>query len=220
MKRDLKSRTRAEFTQWSQTYDRHWLNRYLFEPSHAAMLRQLEATGAGVALDIACGTGELAMRLARRGWRVVGLDLCLSMLQCARSKLNGTAHAIRLAVADSERLPFPAGTFDAVTCANAFHHFPNQQRAVREMRRVLRPGGRLLILDGWPDHWLGRVVYDVVVNCVEGGVRHRESQDMRRLFHRAGFTQTSQERTYSPLPFLLTGGMAPTGGRIAPGKQW
>ena len=57
---------------------------------------------------------------------------------------------------DSERLPFATGSFDFVTCTNSFHHYPRQNRAVVEMHRVLRPGGRLLIIDGYRDaHGVG-----------------------------------------------------------------
>ena len=52
---------------------------------------------------------------------------------------------------DSERLPFATGTFDVVTCANSFHHYPHQDRAVAEMHRVLQPGGRLMLIDGYRD---------------------------------------------------------------------
>ncbi len=58
---------------------------------------------------------------------------------------------------DSERLPFASGSFDIVTCANSFHHYPRQDRAVAEMRRVLRPGGRLMIIDGYRDGAMGLV---------------------------------------------------------------
>jgi len=75
--------------------------------------------------------------------------------------------------------------------------------------RVLRPGGRLFILDGWPDHWLGQIIYDLVIGCVEGGVQHCSSEDMRRLLQSAGFTALVQKWIYSPFPLLVTSGSVP-----------
>lgn len=210
MVHETKRKAHAEFSDWAQTYDAHWLNRFLFEPSHAMLLKELRAMRAGRLLDIGCGTGELAGRLAQRGWSVTALDLCEPMLRQARTKLNGGARTVSLIVADSERLPFGTASFDAITCANSFHHYPHQDAVVHEMRRVLRPGGHLLLLDGWPDQFIGRIVYDVIITQVEGGtVWHRESPHMRTMLREAGFTAVSQKRAYGLFPILLTHGTAP-----------
>ena len=75
---------------------------------------------------------------------------------------------------------------------------------------MLKPGGRLLLLDGWPDHWMGRILYDMIITHVEGGtVWHRESHHMREMFSGAGFAQVTQKRVYSLFPILLTRGIVP-----------
>lgn len=207
---EAKTKAHAQFSEWAASYDSHWLNEFLFEPSHALLLKALRPLAPGLALDIGCGTAELAGRLARRGWHVIGLDLCEPMLHRARFKLNGHTGTVRLAAGDSEHLPFADRTFDAVTCANSFHHYPHQAAVVREMFRVLKPGGRLLLLDGWPDQFVGRIVYDVIIARVEGGaVRHREARHARALLEEAGFRHIHQKRTYSLFPLLLTQGVVP-----------
>jgi ubiquinone/menaquinone biosynthesis C-methylase UbiE len=207
---ELKREAHAEFCDWAATYDAHWLNQFLFEPSHRLLMREMKSTPPGRILDVGCGTGELASRLAQRGWRVIGLDLCEPMLHRARFKLNGHAESVRLAVADSEHIPFADGTFDAVTCANSFHHYPRQDAVIHELHRVLKPGGQLFLLDGWPDQFIGRVVYDVIITRVEGGqVWHRESRAVQAMFANAGFERVSQRRTYSLFPILLTRGSVP-----------
>jgi len=208
---ELKRSAHAEFSDWAESYDNHWLNAMLFEPSHSVLLEEVEALPPGRALDVGCGTGELASRLSWRGWQVVGLDLCEAMIHKARHKLNGNADRVRLTVADSEHLPFATDSFNVVTCANSFHHYPHQEAVIRELFRVLKPGVRLLLLDGWPDHFMGRVVFDVIITHVEGGqVKHRDAIYLERTFKRVGFASVSQRRMYSLLcPTLLTRGTVP-----------
>jgi ubiquinone/menaquinone biosynthesis C-methylase UbiE len=109
---------------------------------------------------------------------------------------------------DSERLPFGSRTFDIVTCANSFHHYPRQDRAIAEMRRVLRFGGRLMIIDGYRDGLWGWFIYDVCVATVEGEVHHASAERFRELMHGAGLQAVAQRRFRGPAPFLLTEGIA------------
>ena len=109
---------------------------------------------------------------------------------------------------DSERLPFPAGAFDVVTCANSFHHYPHQDGAVDEMHRVLKPGGRLILVDGCRDGPWGWFIYDVCVAGVEGDVLHASARRVRELFARGGFVETTQKVHRGLAPFLLTEGVA------------
>ncbi len=109
----------------------------------------------GRLLDLATGSGVLAASLARAcpAATVVGADFSLPMLRRAQAR----ERVARLAVADAMRLPFSDGAFDAVTVAFGLRNMPSYSGALEEMRRVLRPGGRVLILDfsvpgGW---WRG-----------------------------------------------------------------
>ena len=115
---------------------------------------------------------------------------------------------------DSERLPFPDGALDVVTCANSFHHYPHQDRAVAEMYRVLKPGGRLFLLDGCRDSVWGWFIYDVCVAAVEGEVRHASARHFRELLHGAGFAQMTQKVYHGPAPFLLTEAVARPAGTL------
>lgn len=102
------------------------------------------APGASV-LDVACGTGVLAehaQRLVGESGRVVALDPSLAMLLCARARGAG-----RLARARAEALPFGDASFDLVTMGYALRHVADLRTTFAEYRRVLRPGGRLLVLE-------------------------------------------------------------------------
>ena len=97
-------------------------------------------------LDVACGTGDLTALLARRGAaRVVGLDCCEPMLRIAREKFP--ALPIEWAVGDATALPLADAEFDRLTIAFGLRNLPDVAAALAEFRRVLAPGGRLVILE-------------------------------------------------------------------------
>jgi demethylmenaquinone methyltransferase/2-methoxy-6-polyprenyl-1,4-benzoquinol methylase len=102
-------------------------------------------------LDIGCGTGELTRLTARHfpGARVVGMDFTAAMLEVARRRTNGASESgrIRYGRGTAMRLPFPDGTFDLVTNAFLARNLVDLDRALVEMRRVLRPGGVLMVLE-------------------------------------------------------------------------
>lgn len=101
-------------------------------------------------LDIATGTGDLAIALSDTGAeKIVGLDLSPGMLEVAASKLaqKGLQGTVELVQGDSEKLPFSDGAFDAVTVAFGVRNFENLDQGLREIHRVLRPGGQLAILE-------------------------------------------------------------------------
>lgn len=105
-------------------------------------------------LDVASGTGDLALEIqaACPGCEVTASDFCAEML--AHAGRRGLARTI---VADALKLPFPDHSFDAVTVAFGLRNMTDQPAALREMHRVLRPGGHLVILDfALPQGWLRR----------------------------------------------------------------
>jgi len=109
------------------------------------------------ALDLASGTGDIALALAARGCRVVGLDVTLRMLQLARQKADGAAVFV---TGDMMALPFPAASFDIVTTGYGIRNVPRIEPAIAEIHRVLRPGGVLLSLDfNRPSNAAMRAVY-------------------------------------------------------------
>ncbi|QEH36673.1 Demethylmenaquinone methyltransferase [Aquisphaera giovannonii] len=203
-----------EFTRWSESYDRCILQWLLFGPSHRALIRRIRAVAADRpfrVLDVGCGTGLFASRIraAMPEAEVVGIDLVPEMLAKGRRRWEFLADNVIPVRGDSERLPFASGTFDFVTCANSFHHYPNQERAVQEMQRVLRPGGRLLIIDGYRDGPWGWFIYDVCVTFREGNVHHASSRRFRELMGAAGFQAVAQKVHRGFAPFLLSEGVVP-----------
>jgi demethylmenaquinone methyltransferase/2-methoxy-6-polyprenyl-1,4-benzoquinol methylase len=95
------------------------------------------------ALDVATGTGDLAIALARRGTEVVGSDFSEGMLERARRKST----AVRWEQANALALPYPDDAFDAATVGFGARNFSDLERGLAEMTRVVRPGGRVVVLE-------------------------------------------------------------------------
>lgn len=208
-----KAAARRQFDGWARSYDRSILNRLLFGPSYEIVLEELVAwRGNGrtpfSVLDVGCGTGSLAALLAASSLpaRVIGLDYAAVMCVIAteKARLLGITDRARFLNADSEHLPFADESFDAVTCGNSFHHYPEQQRVVCEFRRVLRPGGRLVLVDGFRDNVVGWLVFDVGVATVEKGVHHAPWSKIRGYCQRAGLGEIRQRKYGVWVPRLLT----------------
>jgi len=142
---------------------------------HRWRARAADRTGLGpgdAALDVCCGTGDLALELARRvgpEGSVIGCDFSEPMLDLAREKgRQRGAGAVRFEWADALELPYDEGRFDAVTVGFGVRHLADLDRGLREMARVLAPGGRLVILEITQPHrpplstfyslWFDRIV--------------------------------------------------------------
>lgn len=152
--------------------DRSWKRR----------LVSLEAIGPGTrVLDLACGTGDLTFAAAARGARVIGLDITEQMVRLAKEKGDRP----RFVIGDIMALPFPDASFDVVTTGYGIRNVPELPPALREIARVLRPGGALLSLDfNRPRNALVRSVflgYLEVVGSVLGWALHRDSDAYRYI---------------------------------------
>jgi SAM-dependent methyltransferase len=100
----------------------------------------------GVVLDAGCGTGQMSLPLAKMGYEVRGYDISEEMIEVARSKV-GAGLKVRYDVADVRALPEASGAFDAVVVCKLFIHVSDWENAARELLRVLRPGGSLVLLN-------------------------------------------------------------------------
>ena len=118
-------------------------------------------------LDVACGTGDSTISIARaaaEGTKVTGADISEGMMALVMEKAEkaGVGDRIDLQVADGEALPYEDGTFDRVTCAFGIRNFEHKERGLAEFRRVLRPGGKAVILElSVPQNKVIRWFYDL-----------------------------------------------------------
>jgi len=116
------------------------------------------------ALDLCCGTGDLALALARRGARVTGLDFSAPMLDVARRRASGPD--LDFIRGDALQIPFPDASFDIVTMGYGLRNLASWEAGLAEMRRVAKPGGRIVILEfGKLANALWRSLYFTHLRC-------------------------------------------------------
>ena len=175
----------------------------------------------GNLLDLATGSGVLAGTLARAcpETEIVGADFSLPMLQRARA----SGRVARLVAADAMQLPFASGVFDAVTVAFGLRNMASYGDALREMRRVLRPGGHVLILDfSVPGGWWRNLYRVYLHRCLptvagifcgeraayrylgESIERFPRGEHMRALLSESGFTEPSAQELCGGIVSLYT----------------
>jgi len=131
------------FDVWSRFYDWPLVQRLTYRPEHDAVLRALRRAPPRRLLDVGCGTGVLSTRIRAEfgAVSVTGCDFSAGMLRQAIAKPAG----VQWVQGDALRLPFADASFDTLVSTEAFHWFPDQPAALRELRRLLTPGGRLLV---------------------------------------------------------------------------
>ncbi|MDR0534382.1 MAG: bifunctional demethylmenaquinone methyltransferase/2-methoxy-6-polyprenyl-1,4-benzoquinol methylase UbiE [Verrucomicrobiales bacterium] len=106
-------------------------------------------------LDLATGSGDVALLLQKQGYDVTGMDFCAPMLELAKKK-----GVKKLLQGDAMNMPFPDNSFDAITIAFGFRNFVNYELALKEIRRVLKPGGMVHILEfSNPSRWFCGLYY-------------------------------------------------------------
>ncbi|TPG29888.1 class I SAM-dependent methyltransferase [Mycolicibacterium hodleri] len=174
-------------------YDQRCLQRLVYQPAQDEMIAALRANGAHRIVDIACGTGILASRIADEllPEEVYGVDMSDGMLAQAR----GRSSSVAWKKGPAEQLPFADGFLDAVVTTSAFHFF-DQPAALREFHRVLAPGGLVAVATISPRQLLPVQLF------AAGGwapVGNPSPAQMRDLFEDAGFTVRDQHRVHRPV---------------------
>src|SRR5262249_25406880 len=158
---------RSTNTRITEVIRHHWDRRaatFDTETGHGLVSEEQRRAGLGVlgrlggepprrALDVGCGTGFVALRLAELGHTVTGVDLSPQMIGQARRKAVREGLTADFHVADAASLELPAATLDLVVARHVIWNLPDPAQAVNEWVRVLRPGGRLALVEGkWADN--------------------------------------------------------------------
>ena len=168
-----------------------------------------------LALDVACGPGFLTMAFARRCTRAHGIDATPVWLERARAEAarRGLGN-VHFGLGDAEALPFADAGFDVVSCRAAFHHFPRPERVLAEMRRTVKPDGRLLVADMLGSEDPAKAAYHDRIErlCDPTHVRALPASEFERLFAEAGLevvAHPSGPMHYDVEEWMAHGGPSP-----------
>ena len=199
--------TKHYFDTWAGHYDISPLQYLVFKVAHEKIFNEMILLpihfAHGRILDVGCGTGKLAYKLAQclPKTKIDGLDLSTKMLQKAIAK--NPLKNLRFKEGNVEKLyMYWNDIFDVVTCCHSFHHYINKSKALKEMRRVLKPGGIVMIVDGCKDTLLGRIIF-TLVEKIEKNVYHLTAPEMKDLLLKNKFKIICQKR-FNFIPLLLT----------------
>ena len=172
------------FNQWSSTYEDSWLQRAFFDQIHKAAL----ALAASIVhqpesvLDVGRGTGRL-LRRANRYWpeaQLIGVDPAHGMIEMAKRLTPNATFSTGMA----EALPLQDASVDLALSTTSFHHWQDQAAGLREIARVLRPGGYFILVDASLPDWWVRVFHPK---------RFHSPAELRTLFLQAGLQVQRQQ---------------------------
>ncbi|SHL63620.1 MULTISPECIES: class I SAM-dependent methyltransferase [Streptomyces] len=177
-------RLRTLWKQYAPRYDRDMvrLERMLLDDGRAWVCGQVK----GEVLEVAIGSGR-NLEFYPAGISVTGLDLSPEMLELARKHAAALGREVELREGEAHAMPFPDGSFDTVVCTLGLCSVPDHRAVIAEMYRVLRPGGRLLLLDHVGSH-------------------HRLILLWQRLLEKSMLRQCGDHQTRRPFPLVKQAG--------------
>ena len=191
-------------------------------------MREIGENGKGKLLDVACGTGDFAIAASRAGVKkVIGIDISANMVEigCKKVRELGLETRIELQSGDSEHIDFPDSTFDTVTVAFGVRNFEHLELGLKEMYRVLRSGGKVIILEfSMPERFPMKQLYkfyfrhilptvggwisgnkDAYVYLPESVMKFPQGNAFLKIMAECGFTQVQQRKLTFGIASLYIG---------------
>ncbi|ELY48491.1 methyltransferase domain-containing protein [Natronorubrum bangense] len=200
-----KARARLFYKYLSKVYDQ--INPFIWnEEMRTEALELLDLENDMTVLDVGCGTGFATEGLLEHVDEIYALDQSEHQLEKAYAKFGKRAPPVHFHRGDAERLPFATDTFDVVWSSGSIEYWPNPILALREFRRVLKPGGQVLVVGpNYPDNVIAQKLADSIMLFYD-------EYEADRMFKEAGFEDVKhmfQGPSYDPEVAITTIGRAP-----------
>lgn len=177
---------RKQYDQLAAVYDLRWKSYIANTLSFLKTWAEISQTD--TILDVACGTGEFERLLLSEysSQQIVGVDISDKMLAIAKQKCSAYPQ-VSFQIASASNLPFDNDNFDVIVSANSFHYFDDPLAALKEMRRVLKPDGKVIILD-WCRDYLTCKICDAILKIFDPAHQQCYTQnEFHRLLEDANF---------------------------------
>lgn len=178
---EIRKRSKDLFDKEAQTYENSQDGKFCSR-AYPAIIETINGLPGNAHLDVGCGTGTILSKLSSKA-KLCGIDLSEKMIARAKKTLKDNAELI---TGDAEALPWPTQTFDTVSCTFSFHHYPNPEKVLSEMSRVLKKGGCLILADPWMPFPF-QPIMNFFCRYSKGGDHHiYKKAEMQRLLIKAG----------------------------------
>lgn len=186
----------AIWDKWAGSLDgKGWRSDYL-RRAQRVVISRLDIKENVHFLDIGCGTGWAVgqvAKLAGNKGSFYGVDLSPQMIARAKEHFKGN-DSFHFLISDSESIPLDDNFFDRIICTNAFHHFLNPDKVLKEISRLLKPEGKIFILDPTGDSWMVKALDKIDRLFEPGFVKFYSTQEFSGLFVHAGLKYLASEK--------------------------
>lgn len=190
-KNQAKENTLKHFEESAKYYDESFEGKFvkrMYEPLLEELLKEED----GTVLDVGCGNGNILLQLVNGKRVLYGVDFSDTMVDECKKKLGDNA---QIMVADAEHLPFSDGTIDTLLCNASFHHYIHPAQVLREMKRILKPNGKLFIGESYVIQPLRAIMNFSFRFSDSGDVRCYGKKEMYRLLKANGFGLKKTKKT-------------------------
>ncbi len=190
---------KVKWDKWAGTIDDdNWKNNYL-RKAQGSLISLLELRVGMRFLDVGCGTGwalgEISRMLDGKG-EFYGVDMSDKMIEKAAENFGGKSN-FRFITANAESIPLDVGLFETIICTNSFHHYLNPLKSLKEMSRLLKPGGAAYILDLSADYGIIKIMDKVSKIFDRSHVKLYGTGEFKKLFENAGLKYSETKTIFS-----------------------
>lgn len=199
MSMNAKDKTKQHFNETASDYNNSTDGKFV-EPMYGVIVKEIQKSQGGKILDIGCGNGNLFTYLPDGKYELFGVDFSENMISEAKRNCKQKA---TFSLADAEKLPFDSDEFDIIVCNASFHHYIHPNAVLKEMHRVLKYGGKVLIGDPYFSTVVRPIMNVLVKFSNEGDYHFYGFGEMKKLFVKNGFNPVSSIRTGNHTAFHI-----------------
>lgn len=179
----FKENSKVNFDNQAEFYDESGDGKFV-APMYDEIINRVVRINPKNLLDVGCGTGNILMKLLKNNIKLYGLDISEKMIDKAKENLCNKAE---FKIGDSEYIPWEENTFDVIVCNASFHHYPNPEKVLLEMKRVLKDNGTLIIGEPTAPIIIRQIINLICRKSNNGDYRIYDKKEIEKLLVKCGF---------------------------------